>query len=147
MIDQTTSTGATSYYASSALSGGTTYYWEVHALTPGANSVYGTWSTISSFTVAAAVPSVSSISPSPVPGLNGAQTLTINGQNFVSGATVTYYDSVNNQTYSNNPTSFVNSSQIKDTAFDNGGDAGYWTVTVVNPSGGGSSTPFVFTVN
>ena len=104
-------------------------------------------STAFSFTVSAGTPSVSSVSPSPVPGLNGTQTLTINGSNFVSGATVTYYDPVNKTTYSNKPTTFVTSSQIKDTAFDNGGDAGNWTVTVFNPSGGGSSTAFSFTVN
>ena len=48
VIDQTTS--GTSYTPSSALSGGTVYYWEVHALTPPSNPGYGTWSSIFSFT-------------------------------------------------------------------------------------------------
>ena len=91
-------------------------------------------------------PSVSGVQPVPVPGLNGTQTLTINGQNFVSGATATYHDPVNNTTYPNNPTTFVSASQIKDTAFNDGGDAGTWTVTVTNP-GGSPSTAANFTVN
>ena len=48
VIDQTTS--GTSYTPSSALNGGTIYYWEVHALTPPSNPGYGTWSSIFSFT-------------------------------------------------------------------------------------------------
>ncbi len=50
VINQTTS--GTSYTPSSALGGGTVYYWEVHALTPPSNPGYGTWSSIFSFTTA-----------------------------------------------------------------------------------------------
>jgi hypothetical protein len=99
-----------------------------------------------SLTIAAGTPAVTGVLPSPVPGSSSAQTLTINGTNFVTGATVTYYDPVNKTTYSNKPTNFINSGQLTDTAFNNGGDAGSWTVTVVNP-GGSSSTAFTFTVN
>jgi hypothetical protein len=88
---------------------------------------------------------VSSVSPSPVPGSTSAQTLTINGSNFVSGATVTYHDPQGNS-YPGHTTTFVSSGQLKDTAFNNANDGGTWTVTVVNP-GSSSSAAFNFTVN
>ena len=50
VINATTSTSVTSYTPSTALSEGTPYYWEVHALTPASNPGYGTWSSIYSFT-------------------------------------------------------------------------------------------------
>jgi surface antigen len=121
--------------------GGDAGTWTVTVTNPG-----GSPSTAANFTVSASTPSVSGVQPVPVPGLNGTQTLTINGQNFVSGATATYHDPVNNTTYPNNPTTFVSASQIKDTAFNDGGDAGTWTVTVTNP-GGSPSTAANFTVN
>jgi hypothetical protein len=90
------------------------------------------------------VPTVSSVSPSPVPALNSNQQLTINGSNFVSGATVTYYDP-NNNPYKAKAASVVNSGQIVDTAFDDTAETGTWKVTVTNP-GGSPSTAFSFTV-
>ena len=123
------------------INGGDAGSWTVTVVNPGGGS-----SAPFTFTVSASAPSVSSVSPNPVPGSNSAQTLTINGANFVSGATLTYYDPVNGKTYSNRPTNFINAGQLTDTAFINGGDAGSWTVTVVNP-GGGSSAPFTFTVS
>ncbi len=114
--------------------------WTVTVVNPGGQS-----STPFNFTVSASTPSVSSVSPNPVPGSNSGQQLTINGSNFVSGATVTYHDPQGNS-YPGHSTTFVNSSQIVDPAFNDASDAGTWTVTVVNP-GGQSSTPFNFTVS
>jgi hypothetical protein len=100
-----------------------------------------------SFTVSAstATPSVNGVSPNPVPGSNSAQTLTINGSNFVSGATLTYHDPQGNS-YPGHSITFISSSQVKDPSFNNANDGGSWTVTVVN-SGGISSAAFTFTVN
>jgi hypothetical protein len=97
-----------------------------------------------SLTVTGSAPTVSGVSPSPVPSSGSGQTLTINGTNFVSGATVTYHDP-QGDTYAANPTTFVNSGQIIDPSFKDASDAGTWTVTVVNP-GGSSSSAFNFTV-
>ena len=116
--------------------------WTVTVVNPGSVS-----SAAFNFTVSASgtTPTITSVSPSPVPGSTSAQTLTINGSNFVTGATVTYHDPQGNS-YPGHATTFVSASQLKDTAFNDANDGGTWTVTVVNPSGG-SSTAFNFTVN
>ena len=44
------------------------------------------------WTVSPVGPTVTGVSPSPVPALNGTQQLLINGNTFQSGATVTYHD-------------------------------------------------------
>jgi len=56
-------------------------------------------------------PSISSVSPNPVPGSNSAQALTIYGNNFVSGATVTLQDLTNGGTYTKS-TTYANSGQL-----------------------------------
>jgi hypothetical protein len=119
-----------------ASDGGT---WTVTVVNPG-----GTSSSAFSFTVSAASPSVSSVSPNPVPASSSAQSLTINGSNFQSGATLTYHDPQGNS-YPGHSATFVSSSQLKDPAFNNASDTGTWTVTVINP-GSSSSTAFSFIV-
>ena len=116
--------------------------WTVTVVNPGGQS-----STAFNFTVSAstAVPTVTSVSPNPVPGSNSAQKITINGSNFQSGATLTYHDPQGNS-YPGHSSTFVNSGQFLDPAFNDASDAGTWTVTVVNP-GGQSSTAFNFTVS
>jgi hypothetical protein len=106
----------------------------------------GQTSTAFSFTVSAAVvaPSVSSVSPNPVPGSNSGQSLTITGSNFVSGATLTYHDPQGNS-YPGHASNFVTSGQLVDPAFNDASDAGTWTVIVANPSGH-TSAAFNFTV-
>jgi uncharacterized protein YxjI len=104
-----------------------------------------TASKVLTLTVSASAPVVTGVSPSPVPGLSGTQTLSINGSNFVSGATLTYHDPQGNS-YPGHATTFVSSSQLIDPAFNNTNDGGTWTVTVVNP-GSSSSTAFSFTVS
>jgi hypothetical protein len=103
-----------------------------------------TASKVLTLTVSASAAVVTGVSPSPVPRLSGTQTLTINGSNFVSGATVTYHDPYGNS-YPGHATTFVSSSQLTDPSFNNANDGGTWTVTVVNPSSS-SSTAFNFTV-
>jgi hypothetical protein len=125
------------------LQNGVKYRWDIQATNSAGQSA---WSTDLYFTVAAstAAPSVASVTPSPVPGSNSAQQITINGSNFQSGATLTYHDP-QGKSYPGHSSTFVNSGQLLDPAFNDTSDAGTWTVTVVNP-GGQSSTVFSFTV-
>src|SRR5208283_2881675 len=114
--------------------------WTVMVVNPG-----GLSSAAFGFTVSAAGPTVTSVSPNPVPGSSSAQQLTINGSNFVSGATLTYHDPQGNS-YPGHSTTFVNSGQLIDPAFNDANDGGTWTVMVVNP-GGLSSAAYSFSVS
>jgi hypothetical protein len=67
-----------------------------------------------------------------------------NGTNFLSVATLTSQDP-QRSSYPGHGTTFVNSRQFLDPAFNDADDAGNWTVTVVNP-GGQTSAAFSFTV-
>jgi hypothetical protein len=96
------------------------------------------------FTITAAtnpVPTVTSLSPTGVAAGSGAFTLTVNGTNFVSGATVNFGGA-------NKTTTFVNSTQV--TAAILAGDvatAGTPAVFVNNPNpGGGPSNSLNFNV-
>ena len=88
------------------------------------------------------VPSISSLSPSSASAGGSAFTLTITGQNFVSGATVQWNGSVR-------PTTFSSSTQLQTqiTAADVA-KSGSAAISVLNPSpGGGSSGLAEFQVN
>ena len=88
------------------------------------------------------VPAITSLSPTSVNAGAAAQTLTINGTNFVSTSTVTYNAVAHAAT-------FVNSGQLT-IALSAGDQAtgGNYPVVVTNPTpGGGASTPVNFTVN
>ncbi|WP_263408874.1 hypothetical protein [Terriglobus tenax] len=106
----------------------------------------GRTSTASSFTINAPVnpnpaPTVSSLSPATTVAGGAAFNLTVNGSNFVSGATVQWDGAAR-------PTSFVSSTQLTAnlTAADIA-SAGSKAVTVVNPSpGGGASNAVAFTI-
>jgi subtilase family serine protease len=82
-----TITSAASYTPASALAVSTTYYWQVQALSS-TSGVYGTWSTVSSFTTV--VPDFSlSASPSSLTmkaGTNATSTLTLTPINNFSGS-------------------------------------------------------------
>ena len=91
-----------------------------------------------SITVSAPAPVLSSLNPNPVPRLSTAQTVTIFGSNFVSGATVTLVDIGHGGTFSK-ATTFVSSGQLTISAnFTT--TASQWSATVVNPNGQLSGT-------
>jgi len=99
-------------------------------------------STAVNFTVNNLVPTISSLSPNSANAGAAAQTLTINGTNFVSTSTVTYNGTMHTAT-------FVNAMQltIQLTAADQA-TGGMFPVIVTNPApGGGSSSATNFTVN
>jgi hypothetical protein len=99
-------------------------------------------STAVNFTVNNLVPTITTLSPTSANVGAAAQTLTINGTNFLSTSTVTY------NAVAHTPT-FVNTTQltIPLTAADQA-TAGNFNVVVTNPTpGGGASSPAVFTVN
>ena len=105
----------------------------------GNKSLPFTWS------VSPAGVTITEVLPSPVPASSSNQQLTINGSGFVSGATVTYYDT-SNVAYAAKAASVVNSGQIVDTAFNDLSDTGTWHVVVTNP-GASASNNYAFTVN
>lgn len=88
-----------------------------------------------------AVPSVTSLSPSSVTAGAVAQTLTINGGNFLSTSTVTYNGVAHAAT-------FVSSNQLTiSLSASEQATAGVFPVSVTNPApGGGASIPVNFTV-
>jgi hypothetical protein len=90
-------------------------------------------------TVAAVGPAISSLSQSTFNGSCSAQQLTINGNNFVSGATVNLFDLTNNKSYPGRAASFNSSTQLTLSA-TYGGSAANWSLVVVNPSGLSSSS-------
>ena len=94
------------------------------------------------FTVDNPVPTISSFSPASATAGAAAQTLTINGTNFLSTSTVTYNSAAHTA-------KFVSATQltIQLSAADQA-TAGTYAVVVVNPTpGGGTSNSLNFTVN
>ena len=93
------------------------------------------------FTVYNVNPTVNSISPSSITAGSGAFTLTVNGNNFNSGSSVSFNGSARS-------TTFISSTQL--TAFIPASDisnSGSFNVTVTNPGpGGGTSNAQVFSV-
>jgi hypothetical protein len=88
------------------------------------------------------VPSITSLSPSSATAGAAAQTLTINGTNFLSSSTVTYNGAAHTAT-------FVSSTQLTiSLSASDQATAGVYAVIVTNPPpGGGASNSFTFTVN
>ena len=94
------------------------------------------------FTVNNLVPGISSLSPSAATVGTAAQTLTINGANFLPTSTVTYNGAAHTATYvnSNRLTILLSASDQATT--------GTYPVVVTNPApGGGASNSLIFTVN
>lgn len=91
----------------------------------------------------ASSPSITSVSPDPVPGANVSQSFTVYGSGFVSGCTVRLEDVTNGGVFDKS-TTFINSGEVSLSAnFTTA--AATWTAQVVNLDGG-SSSPFTFTV-
>jgi hypothetical protein len=93
------------------------------------------------FTVGFPVPAITSLSPISSLFRSAAQTLTINGSNFLSSSTVTYNGV-------DHPATFVSASQLTiQLSADDQRTAGVYPVVVINPApGGGSSNAVNFTV-
>jgi len=105
------------------------------------NSSEGNWtSNTINLTVAAATPTVSSISPSSATAGSGPITLTVTGSSFMSNSVI----QVNGAAHA---TTFISGSQLASTL--TAGDlatAGTLSITVTTP-GGGTSSSVAFTVN
>jgi hypothetical protein len=108
------------------------------------------------FTVAApAEPSLSYVSPNPVPASSSQQTIKLIGSNFVSGDSL-YFTYPGGTTNNLSPISIVSGTEIDYNYFNDQSGSGAWTVQVKSPDGtlsnaasftvsGGSSTidPFI----
>src|SRR5215210_5840598 len=117
--------------------------WTVRVNNPDGQSS-GTYGfTVTSVTTPA--PSISSVSPSSYPASSSNQTMTIYGSNFQNGASLTFDPPTGSNIGSTaSKLTFVSSSQLV-YQFNNGNDAGTWTVRVNNPDGQSSGT-YGFTV-
>ena len=117
--------------------------WKVKVINPDGKS--SSWF---SFTVQAAAlpaPTISGVSPNPVPASSANQNLTINGANFQSGCTLTFIDT-SGRSYPSMASKLTRNSSGQITyLFNNASDAGTWKVKVNNPDGK-SSGLFNFTV-
>ncbi len=94
------------------------------------------------FTVSVPAPSLTSLSPASAVVGSGAQTLTLNGRNFLASSTVTYHGVGHAAT-------FVSSTQLTITlSATDQATAGSYAVVVTNPGpGGGASSPLNFVVD
>ncbi len=94
------------------------------------------------FAVNNPVPAISSLSPTSATAGAAAQTLTINGTNFLSTSTVTYNGVAHTATY-------VSATQLTITlSASDQATAGSYAVVVTNPApGGGASNALNFAVN
>ncbi len=102
------------------------------------NNPDGTTSSWRSFTVNAAStasPAISGVSPTSMPGSTSRQTLTINGSNFVNGATLTFDPPTGSNINSSSSWLTFNSSSRITYQINNDNDAGTWQVRVTNPDG------------
>lgn len=81
-----------------------------------------------------ATPSITSVSPNPVPPRDGAQTFTINGANFTTGANIILRDVSAGETFSNRqPVTFSASRITLNVNFTRAVHS--WSVEVINPDG------------
>ena len=118
---------------------GDTGTWAVRVNNPDGQS--SDWA---SFTVAAVVPSISSVSPNPVTGSNSDQPFTINGSNFSTSATVTLRDLRTGQVFPDRRPSSQSATHITiNPTFTT--TAATWSVEVINP-GPSSSGQYTFNV-
>jgi hypothetical protein len=88
------------------------------------------------------IPVISSLSPNPLTGQTAAQTLTINGSNFQSGAALTV--NVGATAYTGTKVTFVNATQLKVSVTVPAGSKSL-SVSVADPSGA-TSEPVLLTV-
>src|SRR5207248_2930401 len=115
--------------------------WTVRITNPG-----GRQSNSFGFQVAAPVvtPQITSVSPNPVPGTNSLQTITINGNNFLSPPTVFVTWTGGSKTLTSGEVNFVNGNQVQ-MSLHAAPPVYNWTVRITNP-GGRQSNSFGFQV-
>jgi len=131
------SISGTKYLDRTSLIPGSTYNYSIQArFAAGKTQISNSTSvTLSATCYAAQPPTVTGISPPSMPASNSNQTLTINGSNFQSGATLTFVPPEGGTIASTaSKLTFVSSSQLS-YQFNNLSDAGAWSVTVNNPDG------------
>ena len=92
-----------------------------------------------------AEPTLISVSPTTVPATNSQQTLKLYGSNFASDDALVFTFPDNTTGPNLNPITFVSSSEIDYTYFNDQNDAGPWEVQVKSPDGTLSSA-VAFTV-
>ena len=87
-------------------------------------------------TINTATPSISSVSPNPVPGLNANQAFFINGSGFQngSGLTVRLAEPTGQTDLQGSQVNFLSSSQLS-IVINTGTSTANWTVQVINPNG------------
>jgi hypothetical protein len=122
------------------LTAGHAFRWNAQATDSAGFSPY---SSLLYFQTQTASPSISSLSPATITGANSAQTLTIYGSGFASGAQVNLVCTA----FSVNatlPATVVNSGELQVSATF-GNDPSSWTAEVIN-QGGASSSTYGFTV-
>jgi GH25 family lysozyme M1 (1,4-beta-N-acetylmuramidase) len=122
------------------LSAGHAFRWNARSTDSAGFSAY---SSLLYFQTQNASPSISSVSPATITGANSAQTLTIYGSGFATGAQVNLVCAA----FSVNatiPASVINSGQLQVSATF-GNDPSSWTAEVIN-TGGASSSTYGFTV-
>ena len=158
-LNWTAASGATSYdvyrnfavyatgvtgtqYINTVVTPGTAYSYSVLARNSSGSTGSATQSATAPNCVASA-PVINGLSPASYPASGSGQTLTVNGSNFVSAATLTFHDPQGNP-YPGRGTTFISSSQLTH-PFNNGSDAGSWNVQVINPDGQASNI-WTFTV-
>ena len=136
-------TKATTFYGSGqlAISANVTAEnatWSAQVDNPG-----GTVSNLYYFSTQIPAPSISGISPNPVPGIYAQQVVTIYGSNFVQGATVTLNDLTYGGGPYTKPTTFYGSGELTISVNVTVENA-LWSAQV-NNSGGASSNVYYFT--
>ncbi len=119
---------------SGTLQAGHSYVWNMRASNSAGFSSFSTqlYFQEQASTAVPAAPTITGLSPASYASSNSNQLMTIDGTNFQSGATLTFYDPQDNQYVRS--ASFVSSTQLTH-EFNDASDPGTWTVFVTNPDG------------
>ncbi len=140
-LNRTISSSSSTQLVINPVFGTPTNTWSVEVVNGSASS--GQYSFQVQAPVTNPTPSISSVSPNPVPGSDNAQPLTINGSNFNGASVVNLRDITKGVYYPTRAIISENANQIVlNPVF--GLEADTWTVEVVN--GQSTSGPFQFTV-
>jgi len=106
----------------------------IHFNVDDADTQYSSPAAVAIVTIAAPEPTLSYVSPNPVPESNSEQTIKLYGSNFVSGDSL-YFTYPGGSTNNLNPISVVSSTEIDYNYFNDQNGSGSWTVQVKSPDG------------